>query len=133
MFWFENARKAPRSIIKEISFPDVRNFAELFEAPTGVYTTASTIRVEHAEMAISNSVVVNGPKTFRLYAAPRARVVRALEKVLVVIKDDTIFFDIIIRNPNEALVVAKYSRILGVADRWLGFIDPKSIPHPIRG
>jgi hypothetical protein len=115
---------------KPLAFPDVHDFHQLFthvgpwsysakEQPPGVHSGGNVI---------GPFLTVSGRDTDRRsYAVkPSAAVVSWLGSNLVV-KGDRIYFEVIVRSPSSALVVAKHNKILG--DRWLALIDPSTIPE----
>lgn len=129
-----------KQIGKTILFPGGSKFSDFFESVDSgkkivavmVSTFSSTGRKQNDSQKISNFVSITKaakvkkeyPHSF--YATPKKDVLAAMDKNMIVVNYDEIYFQISVRSATEALVLAKHNQIIG--DRWLGFIDPKTIP-----
>lgn len=122
---------------KPLVFPDVRSFGELFEGYAPWNSTLSRrstpqafppVKVEGAKGSIGPYLVVSGGEHRSMAVKPNQAVIDYIvSNMFSILSDDTIYFEIVIRDENEALVTAKYNKIIG--SRWLALIDPKTIPE----
>jgi hypothetical protein len=112
-----------------ILFPKADSFFDIFDQVDSEKKTVAVMKSDYPgskdKMGIGNWVMMSGGKSF--HASPKKVVIEALEKTLIIVNYDTIYFEIVDRGGGNALVIAKYNHIIG--SRWLAFIDPRTIPN----
>jgi len=111
---------------KPLGFTLARSFADLFESHApDTSARPDDIELPETECVVSPLCTITGNGDFRyMWARPSAAVLEYLGRSIVV--PDRLDFEIVVRSPDEALVVARHNRIIG--SRWLALIDPRTIP-----
>ena len=112
---------------RTVLFPDVETFSGIFEGVDPGKKIVAVIQSDYdkkAKMGISNFVSLSSGGSF--YASPKKEVLQLIERNMVIVAYDEIYFKIVIRSKNSALVVAQHNQIIG--SRWLAIIDPKTVP-----
>jgi len=122
---------------KPISFPKAKKFSDLFTiVPKGTrgvpwrFEDYSFItgKKRWETIPIGPYLSVRNPDFRSFSVRPHDFVVEHIKKnMLPAGPNDTINFEIVIRSPRQALVVASNSVIIG--SRWLALIDPRTIPR----
>ena len=126
---------AKETLGKTVLVPSASKFSDIFESVDAGKKIVAVMTADKDRMKISNWVrvgkahKVRGEYPSSFHATPKKSVLEAMDKSMIVVKYDEIYFEITVRSAGEALVTAKHNQILG--DRWLGFIDPKTIPTGI--
>jgi len=125
--------------MKELAFPEVKNLSDLFESaevrkPSGHSEKIKIWKGEdphdpNAETYLTDYCQVRyvdgGFGSLRL--KPRERVVEYIDNNMIKIAYDTIHFEIVVYDDGTALVLVKYSQIIG--SRWLAMVDASAVPR----
>jgi hypothetical protein len=114
----------------KIVYP-AKSFSDLFESVVFAKEQAPKAVRIHPDVPgceLSSYCSVNGGNGsfYYFYVKPKPEVIKAVEDNSIGVDYDQMYFQIVIRDKNEALVCAKNNKIIG--GPWLSLIDPKSIP-----
>jgi len=114
---------------RPLLFPNADSFSDIFEHVDSGKKIVAVLKSDDPQikdkMGIGNWVMMSGGKSF--HATPKKVVIEALEKSLILVNYDEIYFEIVDRGGGDALVLAKYNQIIG--SRYLAIIDPRTIPN----
>lgn len=125
----------PRYLAEPLAFPRARRFGDLFSSASAskagvsptTWTFVDMFSRKRASIPIGPYMAISGPKRRdSLYVHAREQVVDWIKSNMLPSAYDSIYFEIVVRGPREALVIAKNNQI--IASRWLAMIDPKTIP-----
>ena len=107
---------------RPVAFPYIRTFAELFP----VLTDRRQAHAFGNSSEISNWVQIREPAK---YSHTRAMLpqwlIDWLQENMLAVDHDSIYFQVIVRDDQHALVTAQYNQIIG--SRWLALIDTNSV------
>jgi len=112
---------------RPIMFPHVKRFDELFSeyAPISQGKKPSWAHRPSAMPSLKIGPYVSIVEGGSFYARVRPEIGEEIGRHLAV-GDDELYFKVIIHGRGRALVTVSYNKI--ISDRWLAFVDPKSIP-----
>lgn len=126
-----------------LTFEDYQSFSDLFTSAVP-YDSGDrlknrqewtmigdrTIKGEHSETNVITSWCnIQGAlagKCPSLHVTPTAEIISWIRSNMLPIDYDHIYFQITIRDANQALVSAQYNTIIG--SRWLALVDPWTVP-----
>jgi len=132
--------------MKEIAFPDVKSFGELFPVakehdttpcpPIHVYETDEVEygynrrREYKGRCRLSSGCSVRRPDAWQfLQVEPREGLVEWIAENMLLADLDTISFEAVVRDDGTALLLASYSQIIG--SRWLALVPADTLPKPL--
>ena len=125
---------------KELSFPDAKVFGDIFEAwevcpnlsPDNRTPSPEGWNVplnEHPSVesaTITCSLNIRGERRGWIYAKPTPEVIAWIRANMLQIDYDSLYFQAIMREGGQTLIVCQYNAILG--SRWLALVDSETIP-----
>ena len=124
--------------MKELAFPEAKSLSDLFESTEVRKPSESSEKIKiwkgedphdpQAETYLTSYCQVrraNGGFDF-LHVKPRERVVEYIDNNLIKVAYDSIHFEIVVYDDGTALVLVKYSQIIG--SRWLAMVDASTVP-----
>ena len=108
-------------LVRPVAFPEIRTFAELFPVLTDEKQSHPFCKSE-----VSNWIHISG-----VYGYDSTRAVLPqwlidwIQNNMLAVDHDSIYFNVIVRDDQHALVTAQYNQIIG--SRWLALIDANSV------
>jgi hypothetical protein len=119
-------------LVQTVAFPRTRKLWTLFDkvllpSKSNEFKTAETSKLENG-LVISEYCSVRGRRGdfYSLRVTPGKKLLAYLSKTMLLIDNDQINFEIVIREGGKALVLAKYNQIIG--SRWLALVPATEVP-----
>jgi len=119
---------------KPLAFPNVKSFHELFtSARPYVSKTDINARGVRATRGGSEANTIGHYMVMRgrhgheaLYVSPSPALISYLSNHMLAL-GDRIYFEVVFRDDNKALILARYNKIIG--DKWLALVDASTVPE----
>lgn len=128
--------------MKDLQFPNVKSFADLFETATRydhskpldgrlewplVGNTGPIVGRNTAGNVITSYCCVQStPHRESMHVRPRSEVIEFIRQRMIQIDYDHIYFNVIMRSDGTALITASYNQILG--SYWLALVPASTVP-----
>ena len=112
---------------REIAFPEIKSFDQLFAK----IDKKTDFILNPGNIVISSNVSIRDEnKGFRWFdVKPSEYLIWWINEYMLYIEYDNITFEIIVHDPRNALVIARYGQIIG--SRYIAYIDAKTIPAEV--
>lgn len=75
---------------------------------------------------ITNYCMVSGKEYRSFHVRPKQEVIEYVRNNMIPVYYDHIYFQVVVRNDNTALITASYNQIIG--SRWLALVDADTVP-----